>query len=226
MELDSLKKTWDKLAVDKELDETQFKDMLRKKTRTHMDRIERNIKIGLIILLSLLVLFILDDFILSPKIAQTFGEKAIMPAWAQFLTVFSNTLIFTTFIYFVISFFRIKKGNNSTLPIRETIIDIISTLKVYKRLFYLATFTFLFTLTTVFFAGLYEGIALQAQQMGVSVAEIETRNLTVPAIILLVIFVMLLVGLFLFLRWGYNRLYGDYIIKLKATLTELNSIEG
>ena len=32
-------------------------------------------------------------------------------------------------------------------------------------------------------------------------------------------------GIFVFLRWGFRRLYGNYYHKLKRTLKELNEIE-
>ena len=63
MELKDLKKTWKQLASKKEWDEDQIRKMLQHRTGNLIDRIDRNVRIGFIVLFILVVLFVLDDFV-------------------------------------------------------------------------------------------------------------------------------------------------------------------
>ena len=225
MELEKLKKTWDKISGEKELDESQLKSLLSKKTKTLIERIDRNIKIGLWILIVLIALFIIDDFFVSPRIAKTFANDLSMPAWIQFLSVFSNTLILTTFIYFVIRYFRIKKYSNYSSNLRNTLINAIDTLKIYKRMFYLVLFALFITFGSMFVAGLYEGIAMKAHENGIAISEINVGNLVFTLIVGIIVFLIIIFGFLFFLHWGFTRLYGNYINKLKLTLIELEDLE-
>ena len=102
MELKDLKKTWDKLSTGNNLDEIQIKEMLGKRTKTLIERIDFNVKIGFVILFVLIILLAFDDFIFSPMIAEEVSENMEVPKWVLFLGAFSSALIFTTFLYFVI----------------------------------------------------------------------------------------------------------------------------
>ena len=86
MELTDLKKTWDKMSANRELDEDQLKAMLGKRTKNLIDRIERNIKIGFVILAVLFLVLALDEFIISPMMMEEI--KLTVPNWLVFLGVF------------------------------------------------------------------------------------------------------------------------------------------
>lgn len=225
MDLNDLKKTWDKLASPVELNENQIREMLHKRTKSLMDRIERNIRIGFIVLFVLIVMFILDDFIFSPILIREVGQDFSLPGWLLFLSIFSNALICTTFIFFVIKYNRVRKTCQSSCNLRETLVKIIDTLKIYQRMFYLALFTLVIAMGTGFVSGMYEGFAANIQEKGVAFSEIQTRQVLLTVLIGLVFLVILVGAVFLFLRWGFRRLYGNYIEKLKHTLSELDEIE-
>ena len=74
MELNDLKKTWNKISSGRQLDENQLREMLGKRTKSLIERIDRNVKIGFGVLLAMIVLFSLDDFWLSP---QTIDEQFV-----------------------------------------------------------------------------------------------------------------------------------------------------
>ena len=223
MDLEALKKTWEKLPAEKQLNEEQLKKMLGNKTRNLVDRIDRNIKTGFIILFILIVVFLLDDLLLSPVMS---GPEALeIPLWLKFLGVFSNTLIFTTFLYFAIKYYRVRKSFDMFLAIKETVTRIIETLVIYRTMFYLALFSLLLSISSSFITGLYTGFAANASQNGITMAQVEGRNLLV--IILLGISVLLIItgSIFMFFRWGFRKLYGNYIEKLKLTLQEFEEAE-
>lgn len=225
MELKDLKKTWDKLASNKELNEDQIREMLGKHTRNLIERIDRNIKIGFVVLFVLILVFALDDFLFSPLLIKGVSENLTIPDWLLFLGVFSNALIFTTFIYFVIKYYRVKKSCDITCNLKETLIKIIGILKIYQRMFYLALITLLFAVGLGFVSGMYKGFLDGVKKQGVPFSEIQPDQLILAILIGLVILIISVGGIFIFLRWGFRRLYGNYIQKLKLTLSELEEID-
>jgi len=81
MDLEYLKKTWEKLPTNEQLDENQLRQMLGKRTKSLIDRIDRNIKIGLVVLFVLILIFALDDFLLSPLMLDSLNENITVPDW-------------------------------------------------------------------------------------------------------------------------------------------------
>lgn len=225
MDLNILKKTWSKIPSDSQLDENQLKKMLGKRTRSLMDRIDRNIKIGFAVLFVLITIFALDDYLLSPLVIAQIDENINIPAWLTFLGVFSNVLIFTTFIYFVIKYYRIKKSCDTVCDLKETLNKIIDTLKIYQTMFYLALITLLVAIGSGFVTGMYRGFLDLVNEKGIALAEVQTNQIVVVALIGLLILLLVTGAVFIFLRWGFRKLYGNYIKKLKLTLNELQEIE-
>lgn len=224
MDLENLKKTWEKLPSEKQLDEDQLRKMLGKQTKSLIDRIDRNIKIGLVVLFILILIFALDDFLLSPLMIESLNENISVPGWLLFLGVFSNALIFTTFIYFAIKYYKVKKACDTVCDLKETLKKIIGTLEIYQTMFYLALAMLLVAIGLGFITGMYTGFSDKVKQLGIPISEVETGGLIATILIGMVILVILVGGFFLFLRWGFRKLYGNYINELKLTLKELEEI--
>lgn len=225
MDLKELKKTWNKLASDKELDEDQIRAMLEKRTKNLIERIDRNIKIGFGVLFVLILIFALDDFLISPEMLLEVSEDLTMPNWLLFLGIFSNALIFTTFLFFVIKYYRVKKSCDVVCDLKETLIKIIDTLKIYQRMFYLALIAITFTMAIGFITGMYQGSLADFSDQGIPFSEIQINQLVLIILIGLLVLTVTVGGIFIFLRWGFRRLYGNYISKLKQTLKELEEID-
>lgn len=225
MDLNDLKKTWGKLGTKKQLDENELQKMLGKRTKSLIERIDRNIRIGFIVLFALILVFSLDDFFFSPLMLDQVGENLSIPKWLLFLGVFSNTLIFTTFIYFVVKYYRVKRSCDMDCNLKETLLKIIDTLKLYQRLFYLALATLLVSIGLGFVTGFFQGIGADLEKKGAQLSDLSFEQTTL-VIAIGIICLLICVGIvFFFLRWGFRRLYGNYIQKLKQTLNELNEIE-
>lgn len=225
MDLENLKKTWDKLPTEKQLDESQLRKMIGHRTKSLLERIDLNIKIGFGILFVLIVIFALDDLILSPILMKEFGENLDIPGWVLFISVFSNFLIITTFIYFVIKYYRVKKSCDMNCNLKETLVKIINTLQIYQTMFYLALATFLLAIGTGFVTGMYKGFLDGVQEKGMVLAEVQGDKIALVILIGLFILILITGLVFFFLRWGFRKLYGNYIHKLKLTLRELQEIE-
>lgn len=225
MDLNELKKTWDKLGAKKQLDENELQNMLGKRTKSLIERIDRNIKIGFVVLFVFILFFALDDFFLSPRLLENVSNKLTIPNWLLFLGVFSNTLIFTTFIYFVIKYYRVKKSCDVICNLKDTLVKIIDTLKIYQRLFYLALITLLVAMSSGFVTGYFQGFGADLETKGVQLSDLSFQQYAL-VIAIGVLCLVVCVGLvFLVLRWGFRKLYGNYIHKLKQTLKELNEID-
>ncbi|MEN8117913.1 MAG: hypothetical protein ABFS16_13095 [Bacteroidota bacterium] len=224
MDLNDLKKTWNKLSSGRELDESQLREMLETRTKSLIERIDRNIKIGFLILFVLIVIFALDDFLLSPLMLENVSEELTIPRWLIFLGAFSNALIFITFIYFVIHYYRVKRSCDITCDLKDTLKKIINTLLLYQRLFYLALIALLFAMGSAFVTGMFEGFSAGVEDQGLNLSDIETGKIILVILIGLVILTLIVGGIFFFLRWGFRRLYGNYTQKLKLTLNELEEL--
>ncbi len=224
MDLENLKKTWDKLPTEKQLDESQLRKMIGHRTKSLLERIDLNIKIGFGILFVLIVIFAVDDLILSPILMKEFGENLDIPGWVLFISVFSNFLIIKTFIYFVIKYYRVTKSCDMNCNLKETLVKIINTLQIYQTMFYLALATFLLAIGTGFVTGLYKGFLDGVQEKGMVLAEVQGDKIALVILIGLFILILITGLVFFFLRWGFRKLYGNYIHKLKLTLRELQEI--
>lgn len=225
MELNDLKKTWDLMSASKELDENQLQNMLGNRTKSMIERIDRNIKIGFVVLFVLIILSALDDFILSPQMLEEINDGLTIPKWLIFLGTFSNILIFATFIYFVIKYYLVKRKCDVVCNLHDTLKKIIDTLILYQRLFYLAVVALLVAMGSAFVTGMFEGFSATMEGKGQQLADIETSALIIAGLVGFLCLVIFVGGVFLFLRWGFRKLYGNYIHKLKATLKELEEIE-
>jgi len=226
MELKELKKTWDKLAPDKELDEEQIMGLLRKRTGNLIDRIDRNVRIGFVILFALILLFILDDLVFGPMLLEQVETDVKMPGWILFLSIFSNTLVVITFIYFVSQYYRVKKSCDLACNLRETLLKIIETLRIYQRLFYLALIILTISMGLQFISGLYSGMHEGIERNGVLLAEVPLGKWILVFVIGLAVLLFIVGGIYLLMRWGFRRLYGNYICKLKKNLKELDEIDN
>ncbi len=226
MELKDLKKTWEQLSSRKVLDEDQLREMLRRRTGNLIDRIDRNIRIGFGILFGLIVLFIIDDFVLGPMLIKRMGADVEIPGWLMFISIFANTLIITTFIYFVIQYHRVKKSCDISCNLKETLVKIIGTLRIYKRLFYLALIILTTSMVLQFISGLFTGMHEGLEQREVLLTDVPLGKWVLVTIIGLTVLIITVGGIYLLMRWGFRRLYGNYISKLKQNLSELNEIDN
>lgn len=224
MELKDLKKTWEQLSARKELDEDQLREMLRRRTGNLIDRIDRNIRIGFGVLFVFILFFILDDFVLGPRLIEKSGTQVEIPQWLIFLSIFANTLIIVTFFYFVIRYYQVKKSCDISCNLKESLIKITGTLRIYQRLFYLTLLIFSTALVLQFISGMILGAQVELHEKNMLFSDVTFGKWLVLLVVGLVVLGITVGGIYLLLRWGFHRLYGNYISKLKQNLKELNEI--
>jgi hypothetical protein len=227
MELKDLKSAWDKFsstdANRRQLGEDAIMDMLKKRTKNMIERIDRNIKIGFGFIIFLTLFFVVDDLFVTPYLTK--GQQIDIPAWIIITDAISTIFILGTFLYFIYRYKQVKRGYSQSHDLRRVLEGIINILKTYRKLFNVAIAILLLVLGLSFVTGMFYGFEVAARNQGGVVQDLvvsEVASTIAVGIIILIAFTSLLIILF---RWGCRRLYGNYIQKLKNTLQELDEIE-
>jgi hypothetical protein len=223
MEIDDLKKAWNSYSSTEsekhQLEKDSINQMLQTKTKTLVERIDRNIRIGLLILFAYLIYLVLSEMLVNNYI----HDQAIKyPEWMWPIDVFSITLIITTYLFFAIRYLKIKRNFSVDNHLQTFLQAIVDTILLYRRMFYLVIAIMIINITLAFIAGFYQGLMIQN---GNTAGNFE--NFTMSELILLTSFGLLILGLLIsvtifLLRWGFNKLYGRYLHILNDTLKELN----
>lgn len=220
MDIKTLQGAWNALsASDVEasvLTEEKIKGLLSRRTVTLLDRIDKNIRWSLV----LVVLFIGFTYLgelfwvnvndnLSPMMDR-------LPLWLIVLNHAINFLTILLFVLLAVNYRRaIRKCNEST-DLRSVLERMIRILHVYRRFFVLALVVFMMAFAVGFIAGFYDGL-------NNGPAAIKSWYIDLIAIGILILFSVLI---YLLLRWLFRRLYGNHLRKLTATLKELDELDG
>jgi len=230
MELKDLKSAWDTYSsqeMDKHrLGKESIHELLKKRTQSLVDRIDRNIRIGMCVLGIYITYLILDYLFLSAYFSEIIIHEVIeYPKWLEPLDVFSTALIITTYLFFVIRYVKIKRSFSIHLQLKDLLLGIQETLKTYRRMFYLAVVILMINIIVSFIAGIYQGLKFKADAISDGIINLTTsQTLKIVGIGLLIIVPMIAASFFV-LRWGFNKLYGQYLNKLNETLEELDESE-
>lgn len=217
MNLNELKKAWNKVSVDaanQELSENKIREILGKRTSSLMDRIDKNIRLGLLILFLVIVaMYIWDMTIRSSNDAVS--AHANIPDWVTIMDQGVNLLLILLFVLFFYSYNKVRRQCSTSCNLRQTLTKIIGILSFYRRLFTFALFIFLLSSGTGFIAGYYTGVL--SYDTGV-------RMQPLTLLIGIVFLVLLTIALYFLFRFIFRKLYGNYIHQLKDTLAELDEL--
>jgi len=222
MDLKDLKSAWDTYSsqeADKHhLGKEAIYELLRNRTKTLIDRIDRNIRIGMAIILIFIAYVIIDDVYLSKLII---AEPIHYPEWLIPMDVFLNVIIVTTYLFFILRYLRIKRSFSPDTQLKDFLAGIINTLKTYRRLFYLAVAILLINMVVSFAAGLYEGVKFKADLVNGGIENLSTSKILTILGVGFAFLIPLIAVTFYVLRWGFNKLYGRYLISLNEMMNEL-----
>lgn len=230
MELEDLKSAWETYSsqeVDKHrLEKETIHGLLRNRTKSLVDRIDRNIRIGMGVLLAFIAYVVVDSLILI-KLPETIVDQTVeYPKWLVPIDVFSTFLIITTYLFFVIRYLKVKRSFSIDLQIKDLLDGVIETLKTYRRLFYLAVIILLLNMVVGFAAGLYLGIKIKADAQNLEISNLDISQILSAVGVGLLILVPLIALMFFILHWGFNKLYGKYLQTLNDTRNELDESEA
>ena len=197
------------------LSEEQMKEMLGKRTKSLLERIETNIRTGFVVILLLIAAILTVDYrtaAMPGKLAA--GED--LPGWLFYLDLGVNLLIIALFITFLIHYWRIRQQCRGICDLRQTLTKSIGVLTFYQRLFSLALGIILLVSATGFIAGYFTSIH----------SHNTSEGFLFPVLVIGILLLALLSGaIFFMLRWAFRRVYGNYLRQLRNTLSELNELK-
>lgn len=223
MDIKDLKMAWDTYSsqeMDKHrLGKETIHELLKNRTQTLVDRIDRNIRIGMALLLVFIAYVFVDDLYFSKILIKGPIEY---PGWLIPLDIFSNTMIVTTYVFFVIRYLKIRRSFSPDTQLKDLLNGILDTLKTYRRMFYLAVIILLINIILSFAAGLYQGIKFKTDSVSGGMENLATSKLMIIIGAGLAVLIPLIALIFFILRWGFNKLYGRYLVKLNETMVELD----
>lgn len=211
MDIKDLKKTWsefsDKSSERQKLTAEQIRSMLDGRTKSLLDRIDRNIRIGLVVLAGIITLSVIFDLVSA-------GES--VPGWISAMDSSVNILIIALAYIFFLHYWKIRRQCREVGDLRHTLLKTIRVLTHYQRLFTLALAIIVLESATGFTAGYFTGI----NKHNIS------EGFLVPVLAIGIFLLALISGtLFLLLRWSFRKIYGTYLARLKETLAELDELE-
>lgn len=230
MDLKDLKSAWETYSsqeVNKHrLEKDTIRELLKTRTKSLVERIDQNIRIGLTILLLFIGYVIADSMFLSAYFSSVILNAVVeYPNWLVPIDIFSTVLIVATYLFFVIRYLKIRRSFSIDFNLKDLLGGIRQTVLTYRRMFYMAVVILLINIAVGFTSGLYEGIRYKASAMNVEIETIPTSKILGIIGIGLLILIPLVALTFFILRWGFNKLYGKYLRSLNETLNELNESE-
>lgn len=223
MDLKDLKSAWDTYSSQEmdrhRLGKENIHGLLKSRTNSLVERIDRNIRIGMIILLGYFVYMVADDLYFS-KIMFTVPVE--YPSWLVPIDVFSNALIITTYLFFVLRYLRIKRNFSADTHLKDRLSGILETLKTYRRMFYLAVIILIINIIISFTAGIYQGVKFKTDATSVEIVDLSIGKIIRIIGLGLAVLIPLISLTFFLLHRGFKSLYGRYLVKLNETLQELD----
>jgi len=226
MDIKDLKSAWDTYSsqeMDKHrLEKENIHGLLKSRTNSLVERIDRNIRIGILILLGYIVYMVADDLYFS-KIM--FIVPVEYPSWLVPIDVFSNALIVTTYLFFVVRYLRIKRSFSADTQLKNRLSGILETLKTYRRMFYLVVIILIINIIISFTAGIYHGVKFKTDAANGEIIDLSFGKIMKIVAFGLAVLIPLISLTFFILHRGFKSLYGRYLVKLNETLQELDESE-
>jgi hypothetical protein len=232
MELDDLKTAWNKFSSENEeqhkLPEENFSKILKKRTIDIADRIGRNIRIGIGIILGWILLGFAFDFVATPLfdkiLDKPYLEEGFM-LWAFVAETIIYLLIFTAIVIFWLRYKKIEKTEFDHANLKSRVTQLINMLNSYKRMFYVLLGIVLLYAVAAFSSGFIMEYSYQLQQKGIDHTSIDFGKKVVIALTFIISISIILAIYFLLFQLFFKRLYGKYLKQLNNTLLELNEPE-
>ena len=225
MELNEFKKAWQKATSDtvqqKELDATSINELLKKRSKGILSRLDRSVKIGIWFLV-LFFLFTLADQLLPADLIFPARWKAelVVPMWINLLEWFVNVVLMLTILLFVIRYRRLQLQTLSNQDLKGAIQKVLTLLDTFKKEFYLAVI--------ILMSGVGLGFLLGATKGFESIRVSETPSIlaiVVVASAMLILLGLLIGSIFYIFHKGFNILFGKYRDQLILSLNELQENE-
>jgi len=228
MELDELKSAWSKISSENEklqLNENEINNLVKNRTLDISEKIGRNIRVGIGIILAWVCLWFIINFIITP-LFDKYLDKPYLTDGLMFGALlgeaFIYVLILATIIIFWIRHSKIEKVKLDTMNLREKLQQLIKILDSYRIMFYIMLFIIIIYATLAFSSGFFMEYNYQIQQSAIDISKFKFIGWFVIVFAFLFVLGIIIAIYYLLFNFFFKRLYGRYLKQLKATLKELD----
>jgi hypothetical protein len=229
MELDDLKSAWNRISTENEKHSLRSADELRKmlqvRTTDITEKIRRNIRIGIGIILGWVSIGFAIDFFLTPIMEKQLDKPYLtdeLMFWSFLIEALNYLLIFSAIIIFWIRYNKMERENSDTSNLRSKLKGLIGILDSYRRMFYIVMGIVLIYVMVSFSSGFFMEYNYQIEHTGFDLKALNIWSwLVIVGAFLLSLGLFIIVYLLLFTLF-FKRLYGRYLKQLKLTLQELD----
>ncbi len=233
MDLDKLKSTWNKISSENEkklqLKEEDIQSLLEKRTLDITQKIGRNIRVGIAIILAWVFLGSIFEFVVSPMFDSYVKDEILSDKllfWLYMLEVGGYVLVFASAILFWLRYNKIEKQNTNSVNLRSKLTMLIGIINSYRTMFYIILAIILLFVSINFSVGFVTGIKIQAVDPGINIQAISIfKWILIASAFLLALGAFIAIYYFLFSLF-FKRLYGRFLEQLKATLQELDDVNS
>ncbi|MCL1821769.1 MAG: hypothetical protein FWG22_02985 [Prolixibacteraceae bacterium] len=219
MKMKDLKKAWSQVSADNDgrdkLTEEKIQAMLSKRTSSLIERIDKNLKTGFVIVFVLIIFTVLGEIIFRKLSPESYLDSKI-PQWIIVASGIFNIFILGVFLFIFFKYLQVKKRGLISGNLRKTLKKMISLLTMYKRLLSMALFIVVILFAAAFMTGVYIGLGANKPDIATTIGLMS---------ICVLIFALVALMFYLLLRWIFHKAYGAYLTKLKKTLKELDELE-
>ncbi len=227
MELDELKKAWGEFNTKNEhkLSEGDFSKMLNKKTTDLSERVGRNIRIGIGIVMAWIALGFTIDFLATPMLEKTMNKPYMTSPlidWSLAAEMLIYLLIALAIIIFFVRYRKLEKTNICNGQLRNRLIRLINIIKSYKRMFYVILVVVLLYVVVTFSLGFFMEYNYQLSEKGIDPEQLGTLSKTIMILTFGVAVSIILSVYYLLFNIFFKRLYGRHLKQLQTTLKELD----
>jgi amino acid transporter len=207
MELDQLKEMWGDMAtVKKGSSDEEIQAMLRKKSKSPIAKMKRNLMIEMIVVI-ILYTWIIVDYLMK--------FKGVMLSIPLLLGVLGVLFV----IYYIRKRKLLKDMECVTCEVKSNLQQQLTILGKYVR-FYMLAGTLLFPLTMIFMCIVLYFYSADMQQMPKPVPFIPFLA------VVTIISTVLTIPLYFLNKWYVRKLYGQHIENLKLIVNEMSEEEN
>ncbi|MEJ8817430.1 hypothetical protein [Lacibacter sp. H407] len=207
MELDQLKEMWGDMAISKKGSSfEEIQAMLRKKSKSPIAKMKRNLMIEMVAVIVLYTLIIID-YVMTYN-----GVMLSIPL-----------LMFVLGVLFVIYYIRkrklLKDMECVTCEVKSNLQQQLNILEKYVR-FYMLAGTLLFPLTMIFMSVVLYFYSAEMQQLSKPMPFLPFMAIVTGSAIVLTI------PMYFLNKWYVRKLYGQHVEKLKLIVSEMSEEEN
>jgi hypothetical protein len=224
MELNEFKKAWQKATSDKirgeGLDASKINDILSRRSKGILSRLDRSVKIGMWFLVIFFLLTLADQLLPADLFfPDRFKDSLEVPKWISYLEWFVNIILMLTVLFFVIRYRQLQLQTLANQDLKGAIGKVLKLLDTFKKGFYIAVFILMSGICLSFLSGAHKG--LNSDQ----ISQASTLTVFIVLFSMLILLGLLIGSIFFIFHKGFNVLFGKYQDQLIQSLNELQENE-